>query len=141
MLDDQILVEAGMRLWCLAYADEVERRGFCFPARTELTKVVERLPQEVLIPIMRGYEKELAEAWTKPVEQVFQEMNLEESEYADALYCCLMACNGHGVGLEDDHQWYINQYQTATGQKLDTSPIHTDLIEFADLAMRSERYG
>ncbi len=134
LLDDDTLLEAGHPLWCSEFADEYERQGNGFGAGVELTEVIDRLARGVLLPIMRRYERKLADAWGRTPMEVFDLMGLAESDYADALYYTLMACRGHGVGLEDDFQEGIDQFKRTTGESLDTSPIHTELTDLAEAA-------
>jgi hypothetical protein len=146
MLSDRVLLDGGFWLYCSEYADEFEAHGGSFGPGAEITHCVDRPPDEKLLPIMRGYEKKLADAWGRPVEEVFGLMGLEETDYADALYYTLMACRGHGVGLQDDYGDAIDRYESATGVELDTSPIRTELLELNGLASEllevpDEEYG
>jgi hypothetical protein len=134
LLDDDTLLEAGHPLWCSEFADEYEQQGNGFGAGVELTEIIDPLARGILLPIMRRYEQKLAAAWGRWPRHVFTLMSLDESDYADALYLTLMACRGHGVGLEDDFQEGIDQFERTTSESLDTSPIHTELTDLAEVA-------
>jgi DNA-directed RNA polymerase subunit RPC12/RpoP len=133
MLSDKTLADAGFWLYCSEYADEFERHGGSFGAGAEITQCVDRLADEKYVPIMRKYEAELAKGWGMPCEEVFDRMGLNTSDYADALYYCLMSCRGHGVGLDDKFPDGVKQYEDEYGE-LDQSPIHTELQELTELA-------
>ncbi len=133
MLSDKVLADAGFWLYCSEYADVFEEHGGSFGGGAEITQCVDRLADEKYVPIMREYEAELAKGWGMPVEEVFDRMGLNTSDYADGLYYCLMSCRGHGVGLSDKFPDGVEQYEDEHGE-LDLSPINTELQELSELA-------
>jgi hypothetical protein len=136
MLSDEILLEAGHPLYCSAYVDEWGERENSFGPGAQIDDEVDQAPPDRLLPIMRQYEQELADAWGSPPATIFRLMGLDDdSRIASALYYVLMSCRGSGVGIGDgDFDEELDAYLMATGKPLDESPMNTELMELRDLA-------
>lgn len=133
-LSDAVLLKGGFPLYCSEYADLYEQHGGSFGAGAEITNYVPDPPEDKLLAILREYEQELADGWGKPPSQVYSEMGLEDDDdVSDALYATLMACRGHGIGLEDDYRDAIKHYESQHGP-LDTSPFYDEMNDLNELA-------
>lgn len=131
-LPASVLIQAGQVLYKSEYADEFEDRGQSFPFGTNISDYVADVSSRRILHIMMDYELRLARAWGKSPAEVFELMGVIDP--ADALYYTLMACRGHGIGLEDDYGEELSQYWVETGERLDTAPFHFEMTEMRDLA-------
>src|SRR4051794_32978146 len=65
---------------------------------------------------------------------MFRLMEIPECRWADALYYVLMACRGHGIGLDDAFGSNIEIAESKLFRGIDLSPFCDDFIDFYCLA-------
>jgi hypothetical protein len=133
-LDDDVIAEAAQSFFASEWADAREEAGFSFPPGTEITEVCPKQPIVKLLERVRPYVADLTKCWGRSVGEMFTLMEIDESDWAEALYYVLMGCRGHGVGLEDDFDENIEIAKAKLGIEIDPSPFYSEFLKFADLA-------
>ncbi len=133
-LSDDVLAEAAQSFFASEWASAREEAGFSFAAGTEITDVCPDQDSDKLLELIRPYVADLARAWGRSVGEMFTLMEIDEDEWADALYSILMGCRGHGVGLADDYDENIEIAEAKLGIDIESSPFHSEFTEFAQLA-------
>src|SRR3954464_4093728 len=95
-LSDDVLSEAAQSFFASEWASAREEAGFSFSAGTEITEVCPDQDTDKLLELIRPYVADLARAWGRSVGEMFTLMEIDEEEWAEALYYVFMSCRGHG---------------------------------------------
>lgn len=107
LLHDSAVIGAAHALYSDAYAREIEERGLfreVFGLGCRIDLAVNRLPDEVLLPIGMRYVGRIEGIWGQDLGMVFHHMGLTDPDAQEsALWRLLAGCQGHGISLADDH--------------------------------------
>lgn len=134
-LSDEVLLQAGHYLYSSHYADLYEEHGGSYGPGAAIEACVSPAPQDKLLPLMRELESQLAAAWGRSVPEVCRLLGLDTQRgQVDVFYYTIMACEGHGISLSDDHTDAIQRLEDTVGGAFDCSPFDTENMALDDLA-------
>lgn len=99
VIQDSDIIEAIQPIYQLQWANIAEENGESFSG-CEITEVCPEGPEDELLKIGRQWVRTL-ELTHGPLVEVFKGIDLDETDYADALYHLFMGAIGHGIGFGD----------------------------------------
>lgn len=133
MIDKTHLLEAAHVCYADHYARLAEERGESFSG-CRIEECVERLPDDVQLPIIMRYIGRIEQAWGHSIGLVFHHMGLEHPDDIEHALCDLMlGCMGHGVAITDDFAEAWDKAAAVLGLKRAT-PIYFEGSEWDELA-------
>lgn len=130
MIDKMFLLEAAHVCYADRYAS-VSGESF---SGCHIEECVERLPDDVQLPIIMRYIGRIEQAWGHSIGLVFHHMGLDHPDDIEHALCDLMlGCMGHGVAITDDFAEAWDKAAAVLGLKRAT-PIHFEGNEWDELA-------
>lgn len=135
MPSDQVLLDAAHPAYASVYASEYEELGGRFPAGAHIEDEVPRLDDDVQLPIIKKYIKELEAKWGYSIDEILEAMDIDHpDDQSDVIYLLLMENMGHGISVHDDWEEAWEDLEDELGP-LESSPgISLDTSEWYDLA-------